>query len=197
MRRAMFGRAHCKSFAIFAATLLGFSALVCCKARQGHANIESTIAKEVKQKITIGGKEWKNPVADTPDSQKEGAEHFQHHCMICHGLDGHATGVPFANKMDPPVPDLSSRDIQGYTDGQLKWIIQNGIAPSGMPGWAGILDDNEMWNMVNYVRHLPSRGSLGAPAVYQESEEEHEHGKEPEKKAAPARAHKHRHTHTH
>lgn len=183
-------------FAAFAAGLFSI-VLFSCKAREGHANIESTIAKEVKQKITIGGKEWKNPIPDTLESQQQGSEHFQHHCMICHGLDGHATGVPFASKMDPPVPDLSSRDVQGYTDGQLKWIIQNGIAPSGMPGWNGILDDNEMWNIVNHVRHLPPAGSLGIPAVYQEAEEEH--GKEePAKKAAPkAPAHKHTHSHKH
>ncbi|HYY70200.1 MAG TPA: cytochrome c, partial [Terriglobales bacterium] len=182
-----------------AATLtvvLGVGILLSCKAREGSRHIESTIAKEVKQKITIGGKEWKNPVPDTAESQKQGGEHFQHHCMICHGLDGHNTGVPFAAKMDPPVPDLSSRDVQDYTDGQLKWIIQNGIAPSGMPGWHGILDDGEMWNIVNYVRHLPPKGSLGSPAVYQEAEEEHEHGSEAEKKR-PAAKHKHTHKHTH
>jgi mono/diheme cytochrome c family protein len=189
-------RPYRKAFAAFIAALFGLAALLSCKAREGPRNFESTIAKEVKQKITIGGKEWRNPVADTVESQQEGAEHFQHHCMICHGLDGHATGVPFANKMDPPVPDLSSRDIQGYADGQLKWIIQNGIVPSGMPGWNGILDDNEMWNIVNYVRHLPPPGSLGAPAVYKEAEEEHEHGQEPEKKT-PSNPPAHKHTHKH
>lgn len=184
-------------FGAFAAAL-ALLVLLSCKAREGPGKFESTIAKEVKQKITIGGKEWKNPVPDTPDSQKEGGDHFQHHCMICHGLDGHATGVPFANKMDPSVPDLSSRDVQGYTDGQLKWIIQNGIAPSGMPGWNGILKDEEMWNIVNYIRHLPPPGSLGTPAVFAEAEEEHEHGDQPQKKPAVKRpAHKHTHKHTH
>lgn len=169
--------------------------LVSCKAREGPRNIESTIVKEVKQKITIGGKEWRNPVPDTVASEKEGGEHFQHHCMICHGLDGHATGVPFAARMDPPVPDLSSRDVQGYTDGQLKWIIQNGIAPSGMPGWSGILGENEMWNIVNYIRHLPPKGTLGVPAVYAQAEQEHEHaGEKPGMKpSAHKRTHKHRH----
>ena len=178
------------------AAVLGLAVLVSCKAREGQRNIESTLVKEVKQKITIGGREWKNPIPDTPDSQKDGGEHFQHHCMICHGLDGHATGVPFAAKMDPPVPDLSSHDIQGYTDGQLKWIIQNGIAPSGMPGWNGLLEEGEMWNIVNYLRHLPPKGSLGVPAVFQEAEEEHEHAGKGEKKL-PSKSPKHVHKHTH
>jgi len=38
----------------------------------------------------------------------------------------------------------------------------------------GILDDEEMWNMVHYIRHLPPKGSLGAPGLYKEEEEEHE-----------------------
>ena len=164
-----------------------------CKA-SGPGNFESAVAKEVKQKITIGGKDWKNPTPDTPDSAKEGGEHFQHHCMVCHGLDGHATGVPFAMKMDPPVPDLSTKDVQDYSDGQLKWIIQNGIGPSGMPGWQGILDDNEMWLVVRYIRHLPPEGSLGVPTIYQEAEEEHEHA---EHGAPPAKQQAKPHTHTH
>jgi hypothetical protein len=55
-------------------------------------------------------------------------------------LDGHGTGVPFAGKMSPPVLDLGDNDVQQYKDGQLKWIIENGIRFSGMPGW-GVLED--------------------------------------------------------
>ena len=97
---------------------------------------------------------------------KEGAWHFQHHCQICHGLDGHNSGVPFADKMSPAVADLAEKDVQEYTDGQLKWIIENGIRFTGMPGWKGILDDQEMWHIVHFIRHLPAKGSLGAPAIY-------------------------------
>ncbi|MBZ5645990.1 MAG: cytochrome c [Acidobacteriia bacterium] len=181
-----------------AISLAVMTSIAGCKA-SGPGNFESAVAKQVKQNITIGGKDWKNPTPDTPDSVKEGGEHFQHHCMICHGLDGHATGVPFAMKMDPPIPDLSSKDVQDYSDGQLKWIIQNGIGPSGMPAWNGILDDQEMWLAVRYIRHLPAPGSLGIPGVYKEANEEHEHA---EHGAAPSgkqesqpQEHKHEHTH--
>jgi hypothetical protein len=80
-------------------------------------------------------------------SLADGREHFGHHCSICHGLDGEATGVPFADKMSPPVPSLSSKDVQDYADGQLKWIIENGINPSGMPAWKGILSNEKMWKV--------------------------------------------------
>ena len=194
MQRAM-PRRFCINLLVTAGAALGLAVLVSCKAQQGPRNIESTIVTEVKQKITIGGREWKNPIPDTEASQQEGSGHFQHHCMICHGLDGHATGVPFAAKMDPPVPDLSSRDVQGYTDGQLKWVIQNGIAPSGMPAWNGILDDGEMWSIVNYLRHLPPKASLGIPAVYKEAAAEHDQSsaKPKTKSVKRKRARKHPH----
>ena len=131
-------------------------------------SIESTVAKEIKSNVTIGGKDDKNPLPYSEDVAKEGGEHFQHHCQICHGLDGQNTGVPFATQMSPPVPDLTSKDVQDYKDGQLKWIIQNGIAPSGMPSWKGILEEDEMWKIVHYIRHLPPKGSLGAPAIFKE-----------------------------
>lgn len=163
-----------------------------CKA--GTPNkAENAVVSEMKHEITIGGKDVKNPIPDTPDAVKEGGEHFQHHCQICHGLDGQNTGVPFATKMDPPVADLSTKDVQDYADGQLKWIIENGIKPSGMPGWKGILEDEEMWNIVHYIRHLPSRGSLGAPAIFKEEAEEHEHmhGAAKEHHDATPQTHKH------
>src|SRR6266567_4586227 len=99
-----------------------------CKANApGNAEgQEGQVAQKTKE-VAIGGKDWQNPVPYTPEAQKTGAEHFQHHCAICHGLDGQDTGVPFADKMSPPVANLADADIQKYADGQLKWIIENGI----------------------------------------------------------------------
>ncbi len=171
-------------------------ALYGCKA-DTPSKVEKSVASEVKHEVTIGGRDVKNPIAYTPEAAKEGAEHFQHHCQICHGLDGQNTGVPFAAKMNPPVADLSTKDVQDYADGQLKWIIENGIGPSGMPGWKGILEDDEMWNMVHYIRHLPPKGSRGAPEIYKEEEEEHEKmehgGKGGQHKAAKPHSHSHAH----
>jgi mono/diheme cytochrome c family protein len=137
--------------------------------------VEGEMAKEVKHKITVGGKDVPNPIPATDVNIADGREHFGHHCGICHGLDGEATGVPFADKMSPPVPSLSSKDVQDYKDGQLKWIIENGINPSGMPAWKGTLSDQEMWKVVDFLRHLPPKGSLGTPDVYKEEQKEHEH----------------------
>lgn len=145
----------------------------CRVSKPGSA--ETEMANAMKHKITVGGKNTPNPVAATKENIADGQEHFGHHCGICHGLDGQKTGVPFAENMSPPVPALTDKDVQDYTDGQLKWIVENGINPSGMPAWKGILDDDEMWKVVNYMRHLPPKGSLGVPDVYKEEKEQHEH----------------------
>lgn len=107
-----------------------------------------------------------NPLGATPENIAAGRRAFGGYCMVCHGLDGQNTGVPFAGQMSPPVPVLSSPAVQRYSDGQLKWVIENGIFPSGMPASKGILGEGEIWEIVTYIRHLPAKGSLGEPAVY-------------------------------
>ncbi len=133
--------------------------------------IETMAARKAK-KVTIGGKDWKNPVPDNSEAVGIGARAFRQQCQVCHGLDGHNTGVPFADRMSPPVADLGGEDTQAYSDGQLKWIIENGIRFTGMPGWNGLLKDDEMWYVVRFMRHLPQQGSLGIPSIFQQSQEQ-------------------------
>jgi len=148
-------------------------------AAEKPSQLETSVITRVKY-WRVGDKGVPNPLPDTPDTVKEGGEHFQHHCQICHGLDGQGTGVPIVTLISPPVADLSSARVQRYSDGQLKWIIDNGIRFSGMPGWKSILSDDEAWAMVRYIRHLPTKGSLGSPRVFEEAAGQHEHGPEPQ-----------------
>ena len=127
---------------------------------------ETDLAQWTKMHITVKGKSDRSPLADTAETRQEGKDAFGHYCVVCHGLDGQNTGVPFAANLSPPVPSLASKQVQSYSDGQLKWIIENGIAPSGMPSSHGILNDDEVWSIVVYLRHLPPAGSLGEPHVY-------------------------------
>jgi cytochrome c553 len=127
---------------------------------------ETSFMYGIKHQITVGGKNDRNPLALGPDVLEQGKTAFGAYCIACHGLDGQNTGVPFAAQMSPPVPSLASKQVQDYSDGQLKWIIENGISPSGMPASRGILGDEEMWSIVVYLRHLPAAGSLGEPCFY-------------------------------
>ena len=139
--------------------------LVGCGVR-APGKLETKTAVLMKHRITIGGGKQRNPLPADEENILHGQKSFGSYCVSCHGLDGHATGVPFAERMSPPVPDLGSADVQSYSDGQLKWIIENGIYPSGMPASKGIFSDEEIWQIVHYIRHLPAKGTLGEPAAY-------------------------------
>ena len=145
--------------------IVAASALSGCKGKQ-PSNVEASLIWAWKHHLSVGGKKQINPVKATPQTIANGQQEFSHYCVACHGLDGQNTGVPFAAHMSPPVPSLASKNVQQYTDGQLKWIIENGIWPSGMPGSKGTWSNDEIWSIVNYIRHLPKAGSLGDPSMY-------------------------------
>lgn len=146
--------------------LLG-SALAVGGCKAGPAGrLETSIMTVVKHSIAIRNRDEKNPLAATSANIAAGQKAFDHYCIACHGKDGQNTGVPFARRMSPPVPSLTSSSVQSYTDGQLKSVIDDGIAPSGMPGSKGIMSNEEIWSMVLYIRHLPPARSLGDPEMY-------------------------------
>lgn len=147
------------------ALLVTASGLAGCKATP-PGKTENAVMTKAKHTMFIRNKHAQNPIATSVQSVADGKVAFSHYCVACHGLDGQNTGVPFAEQMTPPVPSLASSDVQSYTDGQLKWVIDNGIAPSGMPSSKGILSDDEQWQIVIFLRHLPSAGSLGEPEMY-------------------------------
>ena len=128
--------------------------------------LETVTVTFAKHHFFIGNKKQKNPLPDGPATLADGKEAFSHYCVACHGMDGQNTGVPFADHFSPPIPSLASHEVQSYTDGQLKWILDNGISPSGMPGSKRTLSDDELWSIVVYLRHLPPAGSQGIPEMY-------------------------------
>jgi mono/diheme cytochrome c family protein len=142
---------------------IGF--LAGCKAGQPGKLTTNSITW-AKHHITVGGKREQNRLKATPATIEAGKQAFGSYCVACHGRDGQNTGVPFAGAIDPPIPLLTSASVQSYTDGQLKHVIEYGISPSGMPASKGILGDEEMWEIVIYIRHLPPAGSLGDPKAY-------------------------------
>lgn len=161
-----------RRFVIIAATVFSVAALVYCalffdgcKAK-APSKLETRVVTLAKHQFFIGNKSQRNPLAVSPQVIADGKEAFSHYCVACHGMDGQNTGVPFADRMAPPVPSLASPDVQWYSDGQLKWVIDYGIWPSGMPGSKGTLSDDEIWSIVVYLRHLPPPGSVGEPEMY-------------------------------
>jgi mono/diheme cytochrome c family protein len=136
-----------------------------CKASP-PSRLEIKTVTFAKHRIFVGNKKEKNPLPATPENWADGKEAFSHYCVACHGMDGQNTGVPFVDHISPPIPSLASADVQRYTDGQLKWILDYGIRPSGMPGSKGTLSDDELWSIIVFLRRLPPAGSQGIPEMY-------------------------------
>jgi mono/diheme cytochrome c family protein len=122
-------------------------------AREKPSALETFLARRARGLATPpGAKEMKNPLAPTALDIAEGRDHFADHCAICHANDG--SGKTMINEgLYPPAPDLRERETQELSDGEIFYIIKNGIRFTGMPGWGG--DDEENWKLIAFVRHLP------------------------------------------
>jgi mono/diheme cytochrome c family protein len=103
------------------------------------------------------GKVSASTVANDATSIGQGEGLYSMECAQCHGPDGRKP-TPVGESMYPRVPNLSSSDTQEMADKELFWVIKNGIRFSGMPGFAKINTDPEVWQLTYYVR------SLGLPA---------------------------------
>ena len=92
---------------------------------------------------------------DTKASIERGSTHYGLNCGVCHADDGRAQRPP-GQWMYPRASDLTSREVQSYSDQELFWIIQNGIRFTGMPAFADVESPDHVWDIVNYVRTLPA-----------------------------------------
>jgi hypothetical protein len=76
-------------------------------------------------------------------------------------LRGHSNNgsgdAEMGKNMYPPAPDMRQPDTQKLSDGELFYIIQNGIRLTGMPSWGSGVghDDQDSWKLVRFIRHLP------------------------------------------
>jgi mono/diheme cytochrome c family protein len=104
-----------------------------------------------------------SPPADIKASIASGSVLYGLECGMCHGPDGHAQ-TPMGKWMYPRAADLTSADVQRYSDDELFWIIQNGIRLSGMPAFGKVESEQHRGNLVHYVRTLP-RASGRTPST--------------------------------
>lgn len=122
-------------------------------AREKPAAFEAYLARRVRSLASEpGAKDLKNPLEATPLAIAEGRDHYADHCATCHANNG--SGKTLINSgLYPPAPDLRQGQTQNLTDGELFYIIKNGIRFTGMPGWGG--EDEENWKLVLFIRHVP------------------------------------------
>ena len=100
----------------------------------------------------------KNPVANSPEVLRDGRLHFADHCAICHGNDGSGE-TALGRGMYPKPPDLRAAQTQNRGDGEIFWIIENGVRLTGMPAFGGSGEhgnSDDSWKLVHFIRHLPA-----------------------------------------
>ena len=97
-----------------------------------------------------------NPIPVTPDVIEEGLRHFADHCATCHGNDGSGK-TPIGKNVYPKAPDLREPETQNMSDGEMFWVIHNGIRFTAMPAFGEGEPDKDLdsWKLVQWIRHLP------------------------------------------
>jgi mono/diheme cytochrome c family protein len=131
-------------------------------ARGEPSTLEALIAKRVRRlSIPSRAREAKNPVAASGEVLAAGMAHWADHCATCHGNDGRGTTL-IGKGLFPKPPDMTNAATQQLTDGELYYIIENGIRFTGMPAFGEQAtepvneQDIESWHLVHFIRHLPS-----------------------------------------
>lgn len=104
---------------------------------------------------TFSQTDWKAPAdADailshikfTEEISQEGAKTYSSSCVSCHGTPSQGNYTP----MVPPPGDVAGTDIQNQSDGSLYYKIRQG--KGAMPGFTDALSEEEVWQLVSYIR---------------------------------------------
>jgi len=153
--------------------------------RANPTAMEVMLARQVRHMaIPASARKLQNTVADTPENIRDARLHFADHCAICHANDG-SCDTPFGRNLYPKPPDLRREQTQKLADGEIFWIIENGVRFTGMPAFGGAHGSEEdSWKLVRFVRHLPQltaeermemeRYNPKSPADRKEEQEENE-----------------------
>ena len=84
--------------------------------------------------IPSGARTILAPVPNTPQMLVDARAHWADHCAVCHANDGSGDTI-IGRRTYPPAPDMRLPDTQRLSDGELFYIIENGVRLTAMPGW--------------------------------------------------------------
>jgi mono/diheme cytochrome c family protein len=137
------------------AALLVFRGGISAKVEPTH--LEEVVARRLRRAGIPGtARDLRSPTAATEQAVARGRAHFADHCALCHANDGSGT-TEMGRNLHPRAPDLRLAPTQDLTDGELFYIIENGIRLSGMPGFGDGSEESRdgTWHLVAFLRHLP------------------------------------------
>ena len=130
------------------------------KAQPEPGAIETRVARAVRGfAIPRDVKARSNPIGTSADELKPGLEHFAKYCAMCHGNDGSGEGAAIGRGLFPKPPDMRAAATQTLTDGEIFYIIENGVRFTGMPAFGTGKPDpdgeKQAWQLVRFIRHVP------------------------------------------
>ncbi|HEY6148835.1 MAG TPA: c-type cytochrome [Thermoanaerobaculia bacterium] len=149
------------ALALAGAMAIGVGVWLCAAgvgARRAPGPTETYLARALRHAaISSSGRRLVNPFQSTGEVLQEGRSHFADHCASCHGNDGKGA-TELGRNLSPRVPDMTARETQALSDGELFLIIKNGVRLTGMPAWGRDTpeDDAASWKLVAFLRHLPA-----------------------------------------
>lgn len=130
--------------------------------RDEPSGAERALARAVRDlSIPRAAARETNPWKAAPDNLQTARDIFRARCATCHGNDGRGR-TPVGRNLYPKPPDLVLPTTQNLTDGEIHYIIQNGVRLTGMPAWGNpheMLGDDS-WKLVLFVRYLAQPNEL-------------------------------------
>lgn len=96
-----------------------------------------------------------NPVATNDANLLAGIKLYGTHCAICHGTAvGKASATPIAKGENPNPPQLASDGVEDDPEGWTFWKVKHGIRWTGMPAWKDELNDQQIWTLALFLKHM-------------------------------------------
>jgi mono/diheme cytochrome c family protein len=143
-------------------------------ARAKPTEMEAMLAREARHMaIPKDARKQQNPVEASEANLRDARLHFADHCAFCHANDGGGDTM-LGNGLYPKPPDLRKPETQKLSDGEIFWIIENGVRFTGMPAFGGTHGSadtrdsgsaqesaeshgpqEDSWKLVRFIRHLP------------------------------------------
>ncbi|MDO8636007.1 MAG: cytochrome c, partial [Dehalococcoidia bacterium] len=114
--------------------------------------------KEVTYNFSEAGN-LMNPVSPSNELMAKANQLYQVNCAVCHGASGRGDGPMtsyFQQSGAPPPIDYVSPRVKSRKEGELFWIITNGLGT--MPRFGPLLTAEERWALVHFVRSVSVSG---------------------------------------
>ncbi|MEO8159354.1 MAG: cytochrome c [Betaproteobacteria bacterium] len=96
----------------------------------------------------------RNPIPPSAESIARGRQIFAQDCAVCHGPEGRGDGAAALPQRPKDLSKIAPPPV--FPDGVVAYRIRNGV--NMMPAFKGALRENEIWDLLNFIRSLaPAR----------------------------------------